>query len=130
MLATHAGCEIVFGACAGTNGEFAEPTVIYLWGEHDAATERLIGEVLRDGVDLSTADIIVDLSAVTFFSACSVGALAEARNRLLRESRSLQVRKPPRGALRVLDLCGLGEIVIDLESPAAVPGAGSPACRW
>jgi anti-sigma B factor antagonist len=81
--------------------------VVWLEGEHDIATVSILTDTLTRAISADDADVIVDLSGVTFIDAATVGVLISARNSLHRESRSLMLRSPSRFAGRVLDLCGL-----------------------
>jgi anti-anti-sigma factor len=74
---------------------------------------------LADAARLDDADIFVDLSGVTFMDASTVSALVGARNRLRAQSRSLSVRDPSPLARRVVDLCGLSQLIDEHPEPAA-----------
>ncbi|MDO8363143.1 MAG: STAS domain-containing protein [Actinomycetota bacterium] len=93
-------------------------------GEQDMATRMHLSVVLAEAAGLDDADIVVDLSEVTFMDASTVGALVMARDRLRALSRSLTVRDPSPPARRLLDLCGL-ERLIDEPPAAQLPGAAA-----
>ena len=109
-------------------------TVVWLQGEQDAASVRGLCHVLAAESASSDADIIVDLTDVTFIDAATVGALLRGRNFLRSRSRELTLRSPPRCARRVLDVCGLNDL---LQAPSAFrlssrrsTDAGAPARAW
>jgi anti-anti-sigma factor len=86
-------------------------TLVCLEGEHDAFTAPGLCESLERAIASGGADLVVDLSRVEFMSAATVGVLVQARGELRRRSRSLVVRSPSPIACRVLDICGLSELV-------------------
>jgi anti-anti-sigma factor len=94
-------------------------TVVWLDGEHDVATLSVLADILRRATSSDDADVVVDLSGVTFFSAATLGELVTGRNALRRLSRSLMVRSPSKCARRVIDACGLTGLV-EGGSPGAV----------
>lgn len=82
-------------------------TVVRLDGEHDIATLSLLADLLGRAIEADDADLVVDLSGVTFFSAATIGSLMRFRNSMRRQSRDLVLRSPSRCASRVLVACGL-----------------------
>ena len=90
-----------------------ERAVVWLDGEHDIATVDVLADTLANVVFADDADLIVDLSNVTFMSAATIEALIDGRNLLLRRSRTLTLRSPSRCARRLLDLFGLAGLVED-----------------
>lgn len=98
-------------------------TVIGVRGGHDAATREQLSLILAQAEALDGADIIVDLSGVTFMDASTIGAFVVARNRLRCLSRSLSFRDPSPSAWRVLDLCRLAQLVHEDLAPTQTPGA-------
>lgn len=99
-------------------------TVIWVRGEHDIATRAGLSEAIMAAAALDDADVLVDLSAVTFMDASTVGAIVGGRNLLRSSSRSLAVRAPSVRARRVLDLCGLAHLV---QPHASVHPVGATA---
>lgn len=93
--------------------------VVWVRGEQDAATAGALWVNLAEATRLGDADVVVDLSGVTFMDASTIGALVRAGNALGGLSRCLSVRAPSPRARRVLDLCEL-EGLID-ERPASPP---------
>lgn len=82
-------------------------TVVWVRGDHDIATQRHLTATLARAGRLDDADLVVDLSGVTFMDASTIGALVTARLRLRGAARSLSVRAPSHRAHRLLDVCGL-----------------------
>lgn len=92
------------------------PTVVWVRGDHDVATRRHLAAMLARAGRRDDADLVVDLSGVTFMDASTIGALVAARGRLRADARSLSVRAPSQRARRLLDVCGLLQLV---DGPAA-----------
>ncbi len=88
-----------------------ERAVVWLDGEHDIATAAILADTLAKVTSADDADLIVDLSGVTFMSTATVDQLIRARNLLLGLSRNLTLRSPSKCARRLLDLCGLAGLV-------------------
>lgn len=107
----------------GTTGGAANCTVVWLRGEHDLATRVSLAVALARAARLDDAPIVIDLSGVTFMDASTVGAIVGTRNRLRERAQSLELRAPSPPALRVLELCG----VVDLIQQQALPSTGTAA---
>lgn len=93
-------------------------TVVWLEGEYDIATAVVLGATLANAISRDDADLVVDLSRVTFIDAATIGVLIRGRNRLRCQSRSLTLRSPSRCARRLLDICGLTAVVEPETAPA------------
>ena len=100
--------------------------VISVVGEHDISTLPLLNGTLARAISADGAKVVVDLSAVTFLDASTIGALIRARNTLRHQSRILTLRSPSRCAGRLLDLCGMTGLVEANELPVL---ADSPMLR-
>lgn len=98
-------------------GDDPARTVVWLHGEHDLATRARLSITIARAAEVDDADIVVDLSGVTFMDASTIGALVVAGNHLRPASRSLSVRTPSPRARRVLDLCGMDRLI---DGPLAV----------
>jgi anti-anti-sigma factor len=83
------------------------PVVVWLDGEEDIATVAVLKNRLAIAVCAHDADVIVDLSGLTFLSTATIDELIRVRNILLCQNRNLVLRSPSRFSRRVLDLCGL-----------------------
>ena len=99
----------------------ARRTVVFLAGEHDIATRSELAATLAKGIAANGADFVVDLSAVTFISVATLNELIRGRAFLRQHGRELSFRAPSPSASRVLDLCGLAELVepLSIRSAAA-----------
>lgn len=76
-------------------------------GEVDLSTAPLLLEQLEKAISGQPRCLVVDLSAVTFFSAAGVGVLHEART-AQREEHELVLVGTGRLLMRVLDVCDVG----------------------
>ena len=85
----------------------AGSNVVWLRGEHDIFTLAGLWETMSRAIAFDDGDVVVDLSAVEFMGASTIGILVRARTILAKRSRSLTLRSPSPRALRVLGLCGL-----------------------
>lgn len=104
-------------------------TVVWVRGDHDAATRGQLAMTFARAADLDGADVVVDLSGVAFMDASTIGALVVARNHLLAHSRSLCVRNPSPRARRVLELCELTQL-IDEDAAPGQPTAATALSSW
>ena len=94
------------GAIAKPNCD-ADGSVVWLRGEHDMFTLAELWETMARAIASDDGDVVVDLSAVEFMDASTIGVLIRARTILRKRSRSLTLRSPSTRALRVLGLCDL-----------------------
>lgn len=88
-----------------------ERAVVWLDGEHDIATEAILADTLAKVTSACDANLVVDLSGVTFMSTATIDQLLRARSLLLGLSRNLTLRSPSKSARRLLDLCDLTGLV-------------------
>lgn len=95
-------------------------TVVALRGEQDMSTAARVAGALAEMCAVGQDDVVVDLSQVLFMDAAIIGVLVAARNVLRSQSRELTIREPSRSARRLLELCGLVELV----EPASAALAG------
>lgn len=98
----------------------AGPTVVWLQGEHDITTDGDLQRALAGAIAANGAAVVLDLSEVDFMSASTLGVIVAARRFLRHRSRSLTVRSPSTSLVRILDICGLS----DLLGPSPRPGEG------
>jgi anti-anti-sigma factor len=94
-------------------------TVIWLEGDHDIATVFALADALEKATSADHADLIVDLSGVTFIGAATVGVLLRGLDNLRRQSRGLALRAPSRCAARVIEVFGLNGLI---EAGSPEPG--------
>ena len=113
-VATGKGERRVYVDCAPAGD------VVRLRGEHDLATRAAVAEVIGERVTLGRGDVVIDLSAVTFMDASTVGVIVGARNALRHRDRDLVLRDASSCARRLVELCGLTDL---LERPHDRPAA-------
>jgi anti-anti-sigma factor len=92
-------------------GPGAEPSVVWLGGDHDIATKDVLEAVLAEAVALDEPAVVIDMSGVHFISAATIRVIVGARNVLARRGRSLVLRGPPPFVRRVFDACGLSSLL-------------------
>ncbi|MCA1847044.1 MAG: STAS domain-containing protein [Actinobacteria bacterium] len=101
-----------------------ERAVVWLDGEQDIATVAVLADTLAKVTCADDADLIVDLSGVTFMSTATIDQLIQARYLMLGASRNLVLRSPSKCARRLLDLCGLAGLVEPSEDTIRMVAAG------
>ena len=99
--------------------------VVWLRGDHDLSTTVSLAVAIARAARRERADLLVDLGEVTFMDASTVGVLVGSRNRLRGRGQSLHVRAPSPPARRILDLCGLADLVLPAASDAVPPTGAS-----
>jgi anti-anti-sigma factor len=99
-------------------GPEAGPIVVWLWGDHDASTDSLLCLTLARAIAFDRARLVLDLSKVGLMGASTLGVIVRAREFLRQRSRSLTVRSrsltvraPSASARRVMDACGLNDLL-------------------
>jgi anti-anti-sigma factor len=102
------------------------PTIIWLRGEHDIATDGALRRTLERAIALNNAAIVVDLSKVELLSASTLGVIVAARDALRAQSRSLTMRAPSPHVRRVISICGLHDLLSaeERDKMAGVPRKG------
>jgi len=96
---------------AAATGPNANRIVVWQRGENDISTKMAFSHTMAQGTVCDEGDLVVDLSGVTFMDAATVGVLIWTRNDLRLQCRSLTLRSPSGSARRVLDLCGLTDLL-------------------
>jgi anti-anti-sigma factor len=99
------------------------PTIIWLRGEHDIATDGDLRRTLASAIALNNAPIVVDLNKVELMSASTLGVIVAAWDSLRQQSRSLTMRSPSSQVRRVISICGLHNL---LSSEERDKTAGAP----
>ncbi len=89
----------------------AVPTVVRLRGQHDVSTDAALCQTLACAIACNGAPLVIDLSEVEFMGASTIGVIVRAREFLRLRSRSLTVRSPSVHARRIIDLCGLDDLL-------------------
>jgi anti-anti-sigma factor len=97
------------------------PTIIWLRGEHDIATDPDLSRTLDRAISLNNAPIVIDLSKVELMSASTLGVIVVAWNTLRQQSRSLTMRSPSPHVRRVISICGLHNL-LSSEEPDRMAG--------
>ena len=90
-------------------------TVLWLEGEHDFSTRFAVSDGLESAFCANDADVVVDLSRVTFLGAAIIDEFVRGRDFLRSQSRSLTLRSPSRPAQRLLDVLGLTNLIEPAE---------------
>jgi anti-anti-sigma factor len=79
-------------------------------GEHDASTQAELSATIDRALTFEGA-VVLDLRGVEFMDAATVTVILRSRELLRLRSRSLTVRRPSTRARRVLELCGLTDLI-------------------
>jgi anti-anti-sigma factor len=89
----------------------ADHSVVWVRGAHDASTVVALCLTMARAIAFDDADLVIDLSEVTFMDAATVTVMIRAEAFLRDRSRSLMLRSPSTHARRVLGVAGLVELV-------------------
>ncbi len=89
----------------------ASPIVVWLWGEHDLSTDDALCATLARAIALDSAGLVLDVSEVEFMAVSTFGVIVRARELLRQRSRSLTLRCPAAFIRRVIDACGLNDLL-------------------
>ena len=81
-------------------GSEAGPIVVWLWGEHDASTDRNLSLTLARAIALDSAGLVLDMSEVELIAPSTLGTIVRAREFLRQRAASLTVRSPSAFARR------------------------------
>jgi anti-sigma B factor antagonist len=85
--------------------------MLRMWGEHDLFTVDLLRSALIEAIDTCEAGVVIDLGDVTFMGSATLKTLSDTRAVLAERGRSLTFRSPPRGQRRMLQICGLADLI-------------------
>jgi anti-anti-sigma factor len=91
------------------------PTIIWLRGEHDIATDGDLRRTLASAIALNNAPVVVDLSKVELMSASTLGVVVAACDVLRQQSRTLTMRSPLSQVRRIISICGLHNLLSSEE---------------
>jgi anti-sigma B factor antagonist len=86
-------------------------TVVWLSGEHDLSTVDALSQTLARAFALDDANVMLDLSGVQFMGAATIEVIVRAKDVLDLQSRAMTLGSPSESAQRVVDLCGLADLV-------------------
>ncbi len=113
----------------GWGGPEAGPVVVWLWGEHDASTDRALGLTLARAVAVDSPGLVLDLSEVESMGTSTLRTILRARRFLRQRSVSLTVRSPSGPARSAIDEAGLTDLLCPgPEMTGAQPG--TPLSSW
>lgn len=85
-----------------------EPRVIAPTGELDITASRELAPQLNEAAGDPNAQVVIDLSDVTFVDSTGLGAIVQTHRRLSRQGRAMAIVAPKGSAAAVLlDLSGL-----------------------
>jgi anti-anti-sigma factor len=96
---------------AAATGPNASRGVVWLQGECDISTVTALAQTMTRTMVTEGGDLVVDLSGVQFMDAATIGVIIGVRNALQLQLRSLTLRSPSSFAKRVLELCGLTDLL-------------------
>ncbi len=116
---------------AGPRAGFeARPTIVWLLGEHDIATDGALRRTLERAIALNNAAIVVDLTEVELLSASTIGLILAFRDTLQQQSRSLTMRAPSPHVRRVISICGLQHLLVPAVGDEMAGAAGEALGSW
>jgi anti-anti-sigma factor len=106
----------------------SEPAlVVWLRGQHDASTESALCMTLARAIALGGPGLVLDLAEVRVMSTSTLAVIVRARKYLRQRSASLTVRSPTTPVRRLIDACGLNDLLG--PEPKAVDGGAGEALR-
>lgn len=106
-----------------------DTAIISLQGDQDIANVAELSRGLAQAISAPGSRVVIDMSGVTFVSACTLGAIVAGRKLLRAQSRDLVLRSPRASAVRLLGLCGLTGL-IEAASAAAPAKPASALATW
>ena len=111
-IATGRSGDIVPGGepASGAWGEGVR-IVVWLRGEQDATKAADLAANLAQAAPIGEGDLVVDLSEVELVDGAVVEVLVRCHEALKLRSRRLKLRAPSMSTQRVLDMCGLADLV-------------------
>ena len=92
-------------------------TKVRMTGDIDLATAPELPQRLDPVLVAGTGDVDLDLSEVTFLDSRGLVALLHVRRALHDKHRRLQVRNPSKPVLRVFELSGVLDMMMDGSQP-------------
>jgi anti-anti-sigma regulatory factor len=107
-------------------GADAEPTVVWLRGEHDFSTMKPLCLAIAQAIAHDDGLLVIDLSEVHLMGVETVDVLRRTREYLRLRSRSLTLRVPSAPLRLVFETCDLSG-VLDRESAEEPNGTESAA---
>jgi anti-sigma B factor antagonist len=92
-------------------------TNVRVTGDIDLATATELRQRLDPMIAAGAGDVDLDLSGVTFLDSTGLVALLHARQALHNTRQRLRVRNPSRPVLRVFELSGVHDVMMDGLQP-------------
>jgi anti-anti-sigma factor len=89
----------------------AQPSILWLGGEHDIATREVLAATLAEAISLDEPGVVIDLSGVHFISVATVCVIVDAKKLLAQRGRSLVLRGAPPCVRHVFHLCGVSDLL-------------------
>jgi anti-anti-sigma factor len=102
-----------------------DPAVVWLAVEHDISTDGALRRALARAISLDATALVIGLSELEFMSASTLGTIVRAREYLRCRSGSLTVRSAPPMARRIIDICGLNDLLGPTVDDASRPSWGA-----
>jgi anti-anti-sigma factor len=81
-------------------------TIVRLAGEHDLSTVPALSDACADAVSTDSADVLLDLSEVTFIDVSTINVLMQLQSDLDGASRTLTIHEPAACVSRLLAISG------------------------
>jgi anti-sigma B factor antagonist len=97
-------------------------TKVRLTGDIDLATATDLRQRLDPVIAAGTGDVDLDLSDVTFLDSSGLVALLHVRQALHDTRQRLRVRNPSKPVLRVFELSGVLDVMMDGQQPPGDSG--------
>lgn len=88
-------------------GSAVRPSIVWLRGDHDLATDGALVRVLGEAIAANDAPLIVDMSDLRFIGASTLGIIVATRQFLAQHCRSLTVRSPSARVEHIIGICHL-----------------------
>jgi anti-anti-sigma factor len=89
---------------------------VWLTGEHDIPTDGALSQVLARAIALGPSAVVIDMSELEFIGTSTLGTIVRAKDFLRRRSGTLTVRSAPPFIRRIIDICGLNELLAPEEA--------------
>lgn len=94
---------------------------VTLEGELDLANHAPFGELLAKITSTKPVSVVVDLSQLTFLDSSGIRCLIAAARDASADDIRLVVRRPRPAVRRVIEVCGLDELLLGASSSDAPP---------
>ena len=85
--------------------------VVWLRGQHDSSTESALCMTLARAIAFGAPGLVLDLAEVKVMSTSTLAVIARAREYLRQRSASLTVRSPSTAVRRLIDACGMDDLI-------------------